>query len=159
MKDNQFVTKLVKNAIVAALYMVLTLAIAPLAYGDVQFRVSEIMLLLMLINSAYAPGLILGCMLANFFSPLGLVDVLVGTSATALAVLFISKTKNQIVATLWPAIFNGIFVGLELYFVAQLPLVMSIIWVAIGEFVVVTCIGLPIFKLIMANKRVVKILN
>jgi uncharacterized membrane protein len=159
MNNNQFVTKLVKNAIVAALYMVLTLAIAPLAYGDVQFRISEIMLLLMLMNSAYAPGLILGCLLANLFSPLGVIDVVVGTSATALAVVFMSKTKNQIVATLWPTLFNGIIVGLELYFVFQLPLVMSMISVAIGEFVVVTCIGLPIFKLIMANKRVVNILN
>lgn len=159
MNNNELVSKLVKNAIVAALYMVLTLAIAPIAYGDVQFRVSEIMLLLMLINSTYAPGLILGCMLANLFSPLGIIDVFVGTSATALAVFFMSKTKNQIIASLWPTLFNGIIVGLELYFVFDLPIIMSMVSVAIGEFVVVTCIGLPIFKMIMANKQVVNLLN
>ncbi len=38
--------ELAMTAIVAALYAVLTLAIAPIAYGAIQFRLSEVMTLL-----------------------------------------------------------------------------------------------------------------
>lgn len=159
MGNNEFVSKLVKNAIVAVLYVVLTLAIAPFSYGAVQFRFSEILLILMLVNSTYAPGLIIGCMIANMFSPLGIVDILAGTSATALSVFFMSKTKNEIIATLWPSIFNGIIVGTELYFVFSLPFIVSAISVVIGEFVVVTCLGLCVFKIISKNKKLIEILD
>lgn len=157
MNNKDLILKLVKNAIVASLYLVLTL-VAP-SYGAVQFRFSEVMLLLMLVNSNYVSGLIIGCMVANLFSPMGLVDVVVGTSATAISLLFMSKTKNQIIATLWPAIFNGLIVGAELYFMLKLPFIASAISVAMGEFVVITCIGLPIFKVLMMNKQVIKVLN
>ena len=159
MNNGELIRKMVKNAIVAALYMVLTLAIAPLAYGDVQFRLSEIMLLIMLINSDYAGGLILGCAIANMFSPLGIIDVIFGTLATALSVLAMSKTKNHILASIWPSIFNGLIIGAELAYIYKLPFAVTAASVAFGEFVVVSCIGLVVFKLIMLNKKVVKILS
>jgi len=152
------VSKLSKNAFVAALYLVLTL-IAP-SYGAVQFRFSEIMLLLMLINSNYVSGLIVGCILANLFSPMGLTDVIFGTLATAISLFLMSKTRtHQFISTLWPALVNGIIVGMELYFVLKLPFWSSAISVALGEFVVITCVGLPIFKITKANERLVKLLN
>lgn len=153
--NNQIVSKLSKNALIAALYLVLTL-IAP-SYGAVQFRFSEVMLLLMLINSSYAPGLIVGCIIANLFSPMGLTDVVFGTLATAISLFIMSKTRNyQLISTLWPALINGIIVGMELYFVLKLPFWASAISVFLGEFIVITCVGLPIF---MMNKQLVKILN
>lgn len=155
--NNELISKLAKNAIVAALYLVLTM-LAP-SYGAVQFRFSEILVLLMLINSTYVPGLIIGCIIANLFSPMGLVDVAFGTLATAISLFFMSKTKNQFIATLWPSIFNGLIVGTELYFILKLPFISSAISVAIGEFVVITCIGLPIFKILMMNKQIIKVLN
>lgn len=155
--NNELISKLAKNAIVAALYLVLTM-LAP-SYGAVQFRFSEILVLLMLINSTYVPGLIIGCIIANLFSPMGLVDVVFGTLATAISLFFMSKTKNQFIATLWPSIFNGLIVGTELYFILKLPFISSAISVAIGEFAVITCIGLPIFKILMMNKQIIKVLN
>lgn len=157
MDNREFVSKLVKNAAIAAVYLVLTV-IAP-SYGAVQFRLSEVMLMLILVNTTYAPGLIVGCMIANLFSPMGIVDVIVGTFATAISIYFMSKTKNQLLATLWPSLFNGLIVGAELYFVLKFPFWASAISVAIGEFVVVTCVGLPIFKAIMINKRIAEILS
>lgn len=156
--NNQIVSKLSKNALIAALYLVLTL-IAP-SYGAVQFRFSEVMLLLMLINSSYAPGLIVGCIIANLFSPMGLTDVVFGTLATAISLFIMSKTRNyQLISTLWPALVNGIIVGMELYFVLKLPFWASAISVFLGEFIVITCVGLPIFKIIMMNKQLIKILD
>ncbi|MDD3225318.1 MAG: QueT transporter family protein [Clostridium sp.] len=157
---NFFNTKnLVKTAMVAAVYGALTFFINPISYGPVQFRLTEIMVLLAFIDGSYVPGLVLGCIIANLFSPLGIADVVFGSLATFIAVLFVSKTKNLLFATIWPSIINGIIIGLELKFISKLPFFLSAGEVALGEFVVVTIIGYPIFKTILKNKKLVDILK
>lgn len=157
--NNINVNKIAKIAIVAAVYAVLTIAIAPLSYGGVQFRVSEVMVLLAFIDPLYIPGLVLGCAISNLFSPLGIIDVFVGSFATFLSVYMISKSKNLLIATLWPVLFNGIIVGAELYYVYQLPFVLTSLQVAFGEFVVVSIVGYIVFKIIGNNKKVVEALK
>ncbi|WP_425350773.1 QueT transporter family protein [Clostridium muellerianum] len=152
------IKKLIKIAITAALYAACTMAIAPLSYGAVQFRFSEVMTLLAYIDPVYIPGLVLGCALSNIYSPLGLIDVLVGTTATFISVYAISKTKNLLIATLWPTI-NCVFVGAELYFVLHQPFWISTLYICLGEFVVVTCIGYPLFKLLLKRKDVLNVLK
>lgn len=151
--------KLVKIALVAAAYAVLTVAIAPVSYGPVQFRFSEVMTLLAFIDPLYIPGLVIGCAISNIFSPLGVVDVVVGTAGTFLSVYMISKSKRLLVASLWPTLFNGILVGAELYFIVKLPFWISSLQVALGEFVVVTLVGYPLFKLIEKNKSLANALK
>ena len=143
------------TGITAAVYAVATVMISPLSYGAVQFRFSEIMVLLALLDAGFAPGLILGCIIANLFSPLGIIDVIFGTTATICTMLCITRTKNLFVATLWPTVFC-IFVGLELYIVEKLPLLITTLTVMAGEFVVVTLLGYPIFKVILKNKSLVE---
>lgn len=145
--------------ITAALYAVGTMAIAPISYGQVQLRISEVMTLLAFINPIYVPGLVLGCVIANMFSPLGMIDVLFGSFATFLSVYMITKSKNLFIATTWPAIINGLFIGAELYYVLHLPFWLSAFYVAIGEFIVVTLIGYPLFKIILGKKSVLKSLE
>ena len=53
-KDTNF---LVKSAVVAALYAVITLMLPSLAYGPIQLRLSEIMVLLVFYNRRFIPGL------------------------------------------------------------------------------------------------------
>ena len=64
-----------QNAIIACAYAILTLVIAPLAYSEIQFRLSEIMVFLAFYNKKYIPGLIIGCFIANMPSPLGFYDM------------------------------------------------------------------------------------
>lgn len=159
MNNNKTVQRLVKTAIVAALYAVITLVLAPISYGPIQFRISEIMVLLAFFDPFYIAGLTLGCFIANMLGPNGVTDIIFGTLATFISVYAISLTekfvKNKraslIIASLWPTIFNGIIVGWMLYYVYQLPLILSIGEVAIGEFVVVTIVGVPVIKLIHAK--------
>lgn len=150
---------LVRTAMVAALYGCLTWAISSLAYGPIQFRLTEVLILLAIIDSGYIPGLVLGCIIANLFSPLGIVDMAFGSAATLLSAVLISKTKNLWVATLWPTICNGIIVGAELYFISKLPFWISAGEVALGEFVVVTILGGIIFTFILRNKKLVDMLK
>ena len=51
------------SAIIAALYCALTLVVAPIAFGPVQFRVSEVFTVLPLFSLAAVPGLTVGCLL------------------------------------------------------------------------------------------------
>ena len=67
---------LVQAAVIAAIYAVLTLLASSLnlAYGPVQFRISEFLTVLPMFTPAAIPGLTLGCFLANLASPFGPVD-------------------------------------------------------------------------------------
>jgi len=63
---------LVRAALYAALYAVLTLApgLNALAYGQVQFRVSEALMVFACVDPAAVPGLTLGTALGNLGSPM-----------------------------------------------------------------------------------------
>ncbi|CUU45984.1 QueT transporter family protein [Clostridium beijerinckii] len=156
MNNNNTVKRLVKTAIIAALYAVITLVLAPISYGPIQFRVSEIMVLLAFFDPFYIVGLTLGCFIANILGPNGLADIIFGTLATFISVYAVSITerfvKNKktslIIASLWPTIFNGVIIGWMLNYIYQFPLVLSIGEVAVGEFVVVTIVGVPIVRLL-----------
>lgn len=146
------VRNLVFNAMIAALYAVLTVALEPISYGAVQFRLAEVMTLLAFVNPVFTPGLVLGCLIANLFSPLGMVDVVVGTFATFLAVYPMRYCKSVWTASLLPVISNGLLVGVELTLLFQLPLFATILSVAAGEFVVVSVIGVALYYILIRGR-------
>lgn len=80
---------MVLAGLIAALYMTLTLLVAPLSYGILQLRLSEILTILPALTPAGIPGLALGCFLANLLNPhsLGPIDVIFGTLATTVAAM------------------------------------------------------------------------
>lgn len=160
MNNNEKLVRLLKMALVAALYVALTFVFMPFSFLGVQFRVAEILMLLVLIDPLYIPALTIGCFIANFlFSPMGIVDVIIGTLATLFAVIAISKTKNLFIASLWPTLFNAFMVGAELYYVLNLPFWLSTFQVAIGEFTVVSIVGVIVFKYVLNNRGLVKVLK
>lgn len=143
------------NAIIAALYAALTIGLAPISYGPVQVRLSEFLTLLAFYNRKYIPGLIIGCFIANIGSPLGLVDMVIGTSATVIALLLMIYCKTVWQASLMPVIANGIIIGLELAYLGEIPwdstLLLTMVYIGIGEFVAVTVVGIPIMKMLLHN--------
>lgn len=150
-KNKVDVKFLVVTSMVAAIYMVLTLAIAPLSFGLIQVRFSEMLMLLAFLDRKYAPGLILGCFLANCFSPFGIMDVFFGTGCTAAAMFFVTKfSKSLFGASLW-LVFCNAFIGVELYLFGS-PLWLSMGMVAIGEFLSVSICGVALFKVLMKNR-------
>jgi len=138
----------------AAIYAVLTVAMAPISYGAVQLRLSEVMTLLAFLDPVFIPGLVLGNFIANLFSPFGLPDVVFGTLATFIAVFMMSKMKSMLIASFWPTIANGLIIGLELAIFTGAPFVSTALYVALGEFLVVTVLGYPVFKVVMKNKTI-----
>ena len=152
---NDLTKRLTRTAIIAAIYAVITVAIAPLSYMGVQFRISEILVLLAVFDPLYIGGLTLGCLIANLLGPNGPMDVLFGTLATFISVYAIYLTgkivKNYraklLIASIWPTLFNGLIIGWMLNMLYGFPLVLSMGQVALGELVVITCIGVPLFLL------------
>ncbi len=156
---------LTQGAIIAALYVALTLLLAPIAYGPIQFRLSEAMTVLPILTPAAVPGLFLGCLIANLMNPgaLGLIDIICGSLATLLSAWLTWKLGKPIreqdakilswkgIRPLLPPILvNGIVVGFYLPFLIPEigtsigAILFTMLTVAVSEAVVVLVIGWPL---------------
>lgn len=102
-------------ALIAAVYAALTLFLPIPQYDYIQVRVAEALTVLPFFFPAAIPGLFVGCMIANLFSPFVL-DIVFGSLATLLACLWTGRLKNRWLAPLPPVICNGIIVGAEIAF-------------------------------------------
>lgn len=154
------VNNMVRIAMVATLYVVLTLSFAPISYAGFQFRISEVLVLMCFYDSMYCVALILGCFISNLFAP-GVVifDLIFGTIHTAVSVICISKCKkNLALASLFPAIFSFI-VGIGITLAYSLPYLLSTAQVMLGEIVVVLGLGYPLFKTLEKNKGFMKAID
>ena len=72
-------------AIIAAVYVVLTIIFAPISYGQVQVRISEALTVLPYFTPAAIPGLFIGCIIANIYGGAGIIDIIFGSLATLFA--------------------------------------------------------------------------
>lgn len=134
---------IVRAAVIAALYAALTLALYPISFGAVQFRVSEALTLLPVLMPEAIPGLFVGCLLANLIGSATVWDVVFGSLATLIAAFMTYATRrNRIVAAIWPVTCNGVIVGAVLALTAQLPVALTMGQVALGEVAVVYTVGM-----------------
>ncbi|ERT62278.1 MULTISPECIES: QueT transporter family protein [Megasphaera] len=147
---------LMVNAVIAAIYAILTIVLAPVSYGPVQIRFSEFMTLFAFSDRKWIPGLVAGCFLANMGSPFGLPDMLVGTTATFLATVVMSRCAHLFVASLAPVFFNGVLIALELAYLTEIPEEISLwammAYIGAGEFLSVSVSGILIYKGLLKNK-------
>ena len=97
-------------AMVAALYAVMCYFgnLFGLTFGSVQIRFAEALTVLPFLFPVTGPGLVLGCFIANLLSPYGVLDILFGTLATAIAAYFTAKMPNRALAPLPPILANMI---------------------------------------------------
>ena len=70
------------SAAIAAIYVALTMLVAPIAFGPVQFRISEALTILPFFTPVAIPGLFVGCLLANLLGSAAIWDVVFGSLAT-----------------------------------------------------------------------------
>lgn len=157
MKNNLDTNFLVKSAIVAALYAVLTLLLPMASYGPIQLRFSEILVLLVFYNKRFIPGLVLGCAIANLFSPMAAFDVVFGTLSSYVAFRLMLKSKNLFIASLWPVLMV-IVPALGTYFILANDAVLFIMILEFmaSEFIMVSIIGVLIFKMLEKNDGFMK---
>lgn len=154
---NTKIKDLVRLSLISALYVLLTI-LNPFSYDAIQFRISEILLFLCFFRKDYSIALILGCFIANLFSPMMVYDIIFGTLATVLTCICIMFSKNIYVSIIYPVLFNSILVGLELYLALNLPFFINALYVAIGEAVVII-IGLIIFIRLRKNNNFLELIH
>ena len=111
-KRKEQIISITKIAIVAALYIVLTVLIYPLSFNEIQVRFSEVLLLLCFFDKKYGIGIVVGCAVSNLFSPIPL-DVLFGTVQTIVAVVLIGYLRPLILSLIL-TILSMVIVGLEI---------------------------------------------
>ncbi len=142
--------RILQGAIIAAIYAVLTILLAPISYGPMQVRVSEALTILPALTPAGIPGLFVGCLVSNILGPYGIVDVVVGSAASLLAAIASYRLKEKpLLVSLPPVVFNGVLIGGMLHFaygVPNLPACMA--WVALGQLIACYGLGYPLLKLL-----------
>ena len=169
-KSTDTTRKLALAAVVAAAYAVLTLVLAPISFSNIQCRVSEVLCILPWFFPCTAPGLFVGCIVANLLNPMGvsIFDVIFGSLATlgaAVMTAWLGKKehtlKNQILACLMPVLFNAVIVGAvltwayEFYMVpgnALLSYLVNGALVGVGEAIVLFVLGLPLMRWLPKQK-------
>lgn len=140
------------SALLAATYALLTVSLPIPQFGGVQLRFAEALTVLPFLLPAATPGLVVGCFIANLFSPFPL-DILFGTAATLLACLTTARMPSRFLAPLPPVVFNALIVGFECAW-AQVGLTAAF-WpafalnaatVGLGELCACYMLGLPLLS-------------
>ncbi len=145
------VKRLVRGAVIAALYTVLTTFTAPISFGPIQFRISEALTVLPFIMPEAVLGLTIGCFISNLLVS-NIFDIIFGTLATFVAALITAKIRKMWLAPL-PAIFaNGLIVGFVIT-VMTMKLTLSsflvtALSVALSEGIICYCLGIPLLVFI-----------
>lgn len=126
---------IIQASVIAAIYYVLTVILKPISYGAVQFRLSEAMTILPFYMPEAIPGLFLGCLLANVFGGLGLVDIVFGSLTTLIAAYLTSKMPNKYLAVIPPILLNAFIVSIWVSKITNMPYVVTVGTIGFGEFV------------------------
>lgn len=157
---NNTTLRIATAAIVAAAYAALTIALAPVSYGAIQFRVSEALTVLPFFVPCTVWGLWAGCILANLYTG-SIIDILFGSLATLLAALLTAwfgkqgnTVKNRMLGCLMPVLFNAVIVGAVLtwgYQIQALPsplasFGLNALTVGLGELGVLYLIGYTLLR-------------
>lgn len=143
MKENKVVF-LTQAALIAAVYVVLCVAFAPISYGEVQVRVAEALAILPYFTPAAIPGLFVGCFLSNMIGGSILMDMIFGSLATLIgAAGSWYFRKNRILVLVPPIAANTIMVPFVLRFGygVPLPIPFMMLTVGIGEVIAVAVLG------------------
>lgn len=142
--------KIVLSAVIGAIYAALTILLAPISYGAIQFRVSEALTVLPFFYPTSIWGLFVGCLIANFFSPsVTILDIVFGSLATLLAGYLTSKMKSKWLAPLPPVIINAVVIGLVIAYVSAPSAMMTVfpaiaLSVGVGQLGACYVIGIPL---------------
>ena len=154
--DTKFITR---AAIIGAIYTALTLAVlltplGALAFGPIQFRVSEALTVLPALTPAAVPGLFVGCLVSNLVGTAagvagGILDIVFGSLASLIAAYLSYRLRRHTwLVPLPPVIINAVVVGLVLHFALDFPLLMTMLTVGAGQAIACYLLGLPLLLML-----------
>ena len=151
--------------IIAAAYVALTFIsnVFGLAYGEIQFRLSEVLTILPVFTPAAIPGITIGCFIANTLS-FNVLDMVFGSIASLAAALLTYLCRNikfkglPLLAMFPPVIINALVIGAELaiFFPSRDSLIWSFLFagatVGLGQLAVCYVLGIPFYLIVEKHK-------
>jgi uncharacterized membrane protein len=153
MRKSLNIRKISFAGVIAALYIALVLAGAMVSFGPVQFRFAELLAVLPFFFPIAVPGLFVGCIIANMFSPYGLIDVVVGSSASLIAGLCTmqigkslgrERMGSKLLACLLPVLVNAVMLGDFTSGLFLTTFVAYSAYVGLGQMGVMYLLGMPL---------------
>jgi len=156
-KRNMQTKYLIQASIIAAVYVAITVAFAPISYGYIQVRVSEALTILPFFTPAAIPGLFVGCFIANFLGPLSIADLICGSLASLIASILSYKLRHkQALVPLPPVVVNGVIIGAMLYFVYGVPVSLwaCMAFVTVGQVVACYGLGYPLLCFLKKHRKI-----
>lgn len=142
MKEKKFnVLFMAQAAMIAAIYVVITLVFAPFSYGEVQVRLSEALTILPAFTPAAIPGLFIGCLISNILGGCIIPDIVLGSLATLIGAIFTYslRNKSKYLAPVPPILANALIVPFILRFGYMVPLPIPFMMVTVGIGEVISC--------------------
>lgn len=164
MQKNTGTRQIAIGGLIAAAYVALGVALAPLSFGAIQVRLAEVLTLLPLFTPFAAAGVTVGCLITNIIglamgaNIIGVYDILFGTAATFIAAVITYRCRRltirdvPVVSALAPVVINAVVVGAELTVVMSANgfepgiFVFNLISVGAGQAVACLVIGLPLVQ-------------
>ena len=157
-KENK-VLFMAQAAMIAAIYVVLTVLFAPISFGEVQVRFAEALTVLPFFTPAAIPGLFIGCLFGNIYGGAILPDIIFGSLATLVGALitYMLRSRNKFLAPVGPIAANTIVVPLVLRYAygITLPLWMMCLSVGIGEVLSCGVLGMILLFALAKYKNVI----
>ena len=143
-KDNKTVYFLTYGAVIAAIYVALTITFQPICFGPVQFRISEALCILPYFTPAAVPGVFLGCLLSNLLCGAAGLDIIFGSLATLIgAVGSYALRREKWLVCLPPILSNTVIIPWVLrYAYGSADLIpLAMLTVGIGEILAIGVLG------------------
>ena len=145
-------------AVIAAMYVVLTFVSSSmgLASGEIQIRLSEMLVILPAFTPAAIPGLFLGCFLRNLLTGCTVIDIVFGSLATLVAAILSYQLRNHkypLLVTVPPVVANMIVVPFILKFSYGVPLPIPVMMATVGIGEVISCVVLGSVLYFALDKR------
>jgi uncharacterized membrane protein len=147
MKDKKLLY-MAQGALIAALYVVLTMIFASISFSQVQVRIAEALTILPVFTPAAIPGLFIGCLLGNSLGGAVIVDIIAGSIATLIGAIGTRMLrKTPYLAVLPPIIANALIVPFVLRYAYQieLPIPFMMLTVGAGEVISAGMLGLILY--------------
>ena len=136
-------------AMIAALYVILTMIFAPFSFGEIQVRISESLTILPFFTPAAVPGLFIGCLVGNIIGGAVLPDIIFGSLATLIGACFtyLLRKQNKFLAPLPPIISNTVIIPFVLRYAygINLPIFFMMFTVGVGEVISCGVFGMILF--------------
>jgi uncharacterized membrane protein len=164
---NQNVRMITQGAIIAALYVVLTMIANAMGLANyaIQVRFSEALCILPFFTVAAIPGLTVGCLISNLLIGAMVWDVLFGSLATLLGAIgtYILR-KNKVLMMFPPVVANMVIVPFVLrygygitwmFHEVEWSIPYFAVTVGIGEIISIGGLGSVLLKALLPYKKII----